>query len=127
MTAIADGKAPPDIMHHNMVYWHTRALKITQELEEHVVNIAADPESAKIAANLFNAMLMARNKSQECARDLAPYWHPKLAQVTVSPGEVDGSDQDEGDLSASLVPITPQEASTVYQRLIAGPLGKSSG
>ncbi len=70
-----------DVVRDNMMFWHTRARAMAQDIVGYLESHEASPDQMLKAASMFAS---ARAKSQECARDLLPYEMPKLSQVTIA-------------------------------------------
>lgn len=92
----AKNETPLDVMIDNMLYWRKQALRLGTLLDEkHELillfrNVEATPETMKEFMNLLrdyneigHQLLAARDKSQDCAADAAPYVHPRLTTVAV--------------------------------------------
>src|SRR5262245_42490042 len=71
----ATGKDPLDVMLANMRWADERAAELLAELH------ALDRSEDARALDLFRDVLRFRELAQSCARDAAPYVHPKLAQI----------------------------------------------
>jgi hypothetical protein len=84
-----ESETPVAIMRSNMLFWHNQVEKLVQQISSWVVNIN-DPDERKEAMKLVRDMLRYREMSQSCAADLAPYIHPKLANISMS--DVNGND-----------------------------------
>lgn len=68
------------VMRQNMHYWHVQARTEAMQLTEFLAAKEATPEQVlKIVSRYHNA----RDKSQDCARDLISYESPRLSQVTL--------------------------------------------
>jgi hypothetical protein len=80
---------PLDVMMSNMRFWHRES----QRLEEKIIELAntanLTPDEKKGAMKALGAFLAARDKAQECARDAAPYVHPRLAAMVPKPDSDD--------------------------------------
>jgi hypothetical protein len=92
----AANKTPLDVMIDNMNFWRERAAELTDIMQKKLNELAAMPitnederkifvkemrDFNKIAAH----MIAARDKSQSCAVDAAPYVHPKLTSISMKP------------------------------------------
>jgi hypothetical protein len=66
-----------------MLFWHEQVERLTQQLQSVVIRID-DPESRTEAFGILKTMLAARENSQRCAVDLAPFVHQKLAALAVT-------------------------------------------
>jgi uncharacterized protein YciU (UPF0263 family) len=92
----AKNELPLDVMIDNMNFWRRKAAKFTDDMEavEDIIKsyakIAATPESMekfmallKERNDLMRKMLAARENSQRCAVDAAPYVHPRFQSIAV--------------------------------------------
>jgi hypothetical protein len=85
----AKNKTPLDVMIKNMHWWESRSEELTQLVEEKVKKVSAAEADKELAEALkeFNraqdSMTKARDKSQSCAVDAAPYVHPRHASISV--------------------------------------------
>lgn len=97
---IRSGNAPLHIMLDNMLFHHSGALEIRDALDTIVAQVQQTRQYAGVlteaqlavyerALDLMSAYKASRNKSQECAKDAAPYVHPRLSSVAVTPGDID--------------------------------------
>lgn len=80
------GKSPLDLMLDNMYFWHDHAKNVGQTLEVMLEEAKALPpeernESLEKMKPLLQSFLAARENSQKCAVDAAPYVHPRLASI----------------------------------------------
>jgi hypothetical protein len=86
------GNAPLDVMLRNMMFFHDHA----ENLKDRIMTLLDEAQSARAAGNaegpdldklqqLVKNHLEARMNSQECAKDAAPYVHPRLSAITVKP------------------------------------------
>lgn len=93
---MADDESPLDVMIDNMLHWRRQALKygvLLDEKHELLMRFKAveiNEETLKQFMTLLrehtavaNKMLEARERSQKCAVDAAPYVHPKLSSIAV--------------------------------------------
>jgi hypothetical protein len=72
--AAAAGITPLEVMLENMDFAHSKASTLLQSIIE---NGAELPEGF----DQFRELLRFRSIAQECAKDAAPYIHPKLAAI----------------------------------------------
>lgn len=101
-------------MYANMQYWCGKVEEFNERLQELIVN-AENPEERREALTLLREFLSARAKSQECAVDLAPYIHPKLASINVKPMD------DNSLLDLKAIPDSDAlGASDAYSRILIG-------
>lgn len=89
-----NGTLPLDVMIENMLFWWDKAKFYEEKLNTLVVT-ETDEKSRAEARKLVQNFLEAREKSQVCAVEAAPYFHAKLHSV------------------ASNVPLTPAEAKAI--------------
>ncbi len=75
-----EGPTPLMQMYENMRFWRARADEI---LDEHDALEFADPDAGltRRKSELMEASLQARICAQQCAVQLAPFVHPRLAAV----------------------------------------------
>lgn len=82
-------ETPLDVMIDNMLFWRRKAAELTAVAEEKVklINSSNDPEAiGKLLGDFTKTarqMLAAREESQKCAVDAAPYVHPKFTSISV--------------------------------------------
>lgn len=85
------GNTPVDVMTENMVFWHLRAQAMHEKMEALMDAVLANPsvdaeaiaEAMEEIRKYSRRMFEAREHSQSCAVDLAPYCHPKLAALAI--------------------------------------------
>lgn len=77
----SSGNAPVDVMLRNMLWWHQKAEEMTEQLQ--LLIVGEDEGTRDEALSALRNMLHAREQSQRCAVDLAPYVHARLASVTI--------------------------------------------
>lgn len=81
--ALAEGKAPLEIMLENMRHFQQVAMDAEAVLSELAGELPEDPEEQfKVMLAKVKHAAGLRQMAQECARDAAPYLHPKLSAVT---------------------------------------------
>lgn len=108
---------PIDVMADNLRFWYDAATGLTDQIkavlaEADPAALAAQPELLKdLNANIKN-MLFARERAQECAVDMAPYRHPRLANIEVHTGF--GEDDDKGQLKITHK-LDPKAAARAYE------------
>jgi hypothetical protein len=66
----------------NMTFWHERADEIRAVVEDMLKRPRSLKERDRLVA-LLELYGPARHNAQRCAKDLAPYIHPRLANVEV--------------------------------------------
>jgi len=92
-----DGDTPLDTMVNNMIYWKRQSEKLTRDTEKMMARLLdmdlnkLEDLSGEVALlnKLMSKMFYAREQSQSCAVDAAPYCHPRLASITVDKPPVD--------------------------------------
>jgi hypothetical protein len=109
------GEAPLDVMLDNLRFWHRTALGIGERLQALIAS--ADEGSEQIdkreAMKLTASFLAARENSQKCAVEAAPYVHPKLASIQMNmtnqppPKEIDEAND------------TPEQAAEAWAAMVA--------
>ena len=67
----------------NMRFWDETASRLTERMRALLVDVR-DPVQRRKAVALVGQTLEARERSQECARDVAPFIHPRLAAVALT-------------------------------------------
>lgn len=78
---IENDEAPLQIMIHNMLFHHRQAQFLGERLSELLDTPDVDAkECLKVAGHL----IAARENSQKCAVDAAPYCHPRLNAIAFS-------------------------------------------
>lgn len=82
------GLTPLRVMNENMVFWHEQAITLGEQLREFVAKMKEAPpddggQSLEQAMKLMRMFFAARENSQKCAVDAAPYVHAKLSAITV--------------------------------------------
>ena len=73
--AAATGVMPCDVMLDNMRFAYSRAVEMLAKIVE------GGPEAAG-NIELLGELIRLRQIAQQCAKDAAPYYHPKLASVS---------------------------------------------
>jgi hypothetical protein len=84
-------------MVENMLFFHEKAANLGLQLAELVVT-ETDAETRANLVKLVRELLNAREQSQKCAVDAAPYIHAKLASLQIS-GEAKVTHSVSGDRS----------------------------
>lgn len=75
------GMMPLEVMLDNMRFHYTEATEFMQRLIDRASE--AGPIEPKELKGLLSYLEGVRSKAQDCARDAAPYLHPRLANVQV--------------------------------------------
>jgi hypothetical protein len=83
--AMEKGITPIEVMADNMRFWHEKVGLLARRFETMLRNFEQmSEEDSKEAQRILGQMLMARDRSQQCAVDAAPYYHPKLASIDLN-------------------------------------------
>ncbi len=113
---------PIQVMANNMRFWYDASMgltdKITGLLEEVTPEMVQEnPEILReLNTNLKN-MLFARERAQECAVDMAPYRHPRLANIEVHSGFSNEDPNPEADKVPRITSrLTAKEAASAYEQ-----------
>ena len=103
------GCAPLDVLMDNMIFWHKHALAMGEKLQAMVESglMKSDSDEREKAMKLLGSLLEARDQSERCAVDAAPYVHPRLSSVAFK-----GSMRHELKMVAGT--MTPAEAAEAY-------------
>ena len=80
---LAEGKSPLEVMVDGMRTALERAAKLKTDLEKFALPADADAEKIKALVELHAESRRYIMAAHECAKDAAPYLHPKLANLTV--------------------------------------------
>jgi hypothetical protein len=114
------GRTPIQVMARNMAFWDDAAesltgkiISILEAVEDGVA--AADEKLLNDINTNIKKMLIARDQSQRCAEGMAPYRHPRLANIEVHAGF---SDEPDSDLLKIAHKTTPQEAAKLYEDVL---------
>jgi hypothetical protein len=108
----APGEQPCDIMHDNMMFWHSHVGELTEQLRTLIVDCDDEAQRAE-AFKLLRELVACRENAQKCAVDLAPYAHAKYHSIEFVPPTDD-------EISAGAIPSDGVEASVAYLRLVKG-------
>lgn len=76
------GETPVDVMLDNMLFWHRKVQMLMPKIEHAVVQLE-DSEGLAELNGLIRTMLAARENSQKCAVDMAPFCHPRLQAIAI--------------------------------------------
>lgn len=115
----ATGNSPLDVMINNMIFWFDHAKATTEQVNSFIADMRTkkeeageipDEEMLKRLEKLLKDMLYAREQAQACAVDAAPYCHPRLASITLTPKEP------APDVAAARLGLTPKEAAMEYAK-----------
>jgi hypothetical protein len=80
--AIRNGSSALDVMIDNMLFWHGKVGELTSQISNMVLNVD-NVDERREAYGVLRLLLAARENSQRCAVDLAPYMHPKLQSIQI--------------------------------------------
>lgn len=85
----AAGVTPIEVMAFNLKFWYEAAQNLTDKIQDALAELKPEdfrenPEYLKDMAAQLKNMLFARERAQECAVDMAPYRHPRLANIEVT-------------------------------------------
>ena len=115
---IEEGEAPLQVMIDNMLFWHKASITIGEQLSTMLQTAQASGEQLDLrtAMKMTSQLLAARENSQKCAVDAAPYCHPKLNAIAFQgemnhTGEVRQIDE---------VKDTPAQAAEAWAELVSG-------
>lgn len=76
----ASGESPLDVMYENMLFWHHASQSIAEQIAKLGSSLKNEDQKSSFL-KLLEQFLQARENSQRCAVDAAPYIHPKLASI----------------------------------------------
>lgn len=104
---------PVDVMCDNMIFWHQKVQTTTVHLEKfaEVANFE-DADDRREFVGIMKTMLAAREHSQQCAVDMAPYCHPRLQAIAIQQNNTHVV-QIEGGL-----PMMPGDAPTPFEAAV---------
>lgn len=71
----AEGVTPLDVMLENMRFAHKHAAEVLAKV------MSLEPEASGEGLDAYRELLRFRQIAQDCAKDAAPYVHPKLASI----------------------------------------------
>jgi predicted ATPase len=116
------GVTPIEVMAFNLKFWYEAASSLTDRVKEFLQdndpkNLGDNaPELIKeLNANIKN-MLFARERAQECAVDMAPYRHPRLANVEMT--QRFANESSEPDKPKITHKTDPKDAVRAYEDLL---------
>lgn len=93
---IRSGFHPISVMLDNMEFWHNGA----QDIKRIIEDMLKKPMSLAHREKLVDLLVIyteSRTHSQTCAKDLAPFIHPRFASITVTPDTSDSPLADASD------------------------------
>ena len=73
----AEGATPLDVMLENMRFAHEHAAEVLAK----VMSLEPEGETPGEGLDAFRELLRFRQIAEDCAKDAAPYVHPKLASI----------------------------------------------
>jgi hypothetical protein len=77
---------PLEVMLDNMRFWHDRTAEIERQLQSFATD-TDDDDVRQEAMSLLRVYSYARVQSQTCAKDAAPYCHPRYVAVELKKEE----------------------------------------
>jgi hypothetical protein len=80
---LEEGDSPLEVMIGNMRAAQRKAAKVVADLDKVTIPANASPEQLEAAAQLAKEARLLMMAAHECAKDAAPYLHPKLANIEV--------------------------------------------
>ena len=83
---LEEGDSPLEVMIGNMRVAQRQANKVVAEIDKATLPAGASTEQIEAMAQLTKETRLLMMAAHECAKDAAPYLHPKLANI-----EVEGS------------------------------------
>jgi hypothetical protein len=114
---------PARVFAENLRFWYDAATALTNKivaiLELPAERFADEPELLKDLNTNIKNMLIARDKAQECAVDMAPYRHPRLSQIEVA-WPADPTEEDK--LPKITHQLDPRAAALAYEQSLKGRL-----
>jgi hypothetical protein len=107
-----EDETPLDVMVSNMLFWYRKARAIGEKLEEKVPELAdMDASQRHDFLDMMRMFLGAREKSQGCARDAAPYMHARLQNIDM---RAELRVKNDGAAKEITAGTTPAEAADLY-------------
>jgi len=110
--ALQTGQSPLDVMMDNLLFWHRAAKSLGEQLEQLMLEGISEEDREKVMKLLKN-FLAARENSQRCAVEAAPYVHPKLSSIAFK-GDLNGV------ITHITADMTPAEAQAAYEATLRG-------
>ena len=109
---LAPGELPLDVMVENMLFWQRTSKLLAEKIME-LGKTLQDGDERTEFLKLLQKFLHAREQAQACAVDAAPYYHAKLASISIK-----------GDVNATvkhvLGTMSPREAMEAYETMLKG-------
>lgn len=110
--SVDGGLCPLDVMMGNMRFWALQGENYAKKIDELVrCGDTDDPATRDEARRLLNKFLAARQNAQECAKDAAPYMHPRYQSIQWDEDNPDKEDQ----IIEMLIPDTPAMEDRSYR------------
>lgn len=108
---------PARVFAENMRFWYDAAANLTRKIEEFLEEISPEmvtqnPHLLEEFNRTLKNMLFAREKAQQCAVDMAPYRHPRLALIDAT---AKFTDEHEPDVPRITKQMTAKEAAAAYE------------
>jgi hypothetical protein len=130
----ATGMTPHEIMIDNMRHAYAKALEVEASITSKLVEGVDPADAFEVVFTEVNKAVGYRQIAQECAKDAAPYSHPRLAAIAHS-GEVKREPvtidelraEIEADLAELGIPIAPVMPAAPPQGIANRPPRKESG
>lgn len=104
---LAPGELPLDVMIENMLFWQRTSNVLAEKIMELGKVFQSGDERVEFL-KMLQKFLHAREQAQSCAEAAAPYYHAKLASITIS-GNVNAT------VEHVLGTMTPSQASEAYK------------
>jgi hypothetical protein len=83
---LEEGESPLEVMIENMRTAREKAAVLAEDLTSFEIDASADADRFAALANLHKECRALMMAAHECAKDAAPYLHPKLANIEVAGG-----------------------------------------
>lgn len=84
---LQEGISPLEVMVENMRFAHSHATRMFHEIVGEMPSKVMYEDGREDLFDKFQTMMKAREMAQQCARDAAPYIHPKLQSIEVKDGD----------------------------------------
>jgi hypothetical protein len=81
---LEQGESPLEVMIENMRTAREKAAALAEDLAAFKIDAGADADRIAALANLHKECRALMMAAHECAKDAAPYLHPKLANIEVA-------------------------------------------
>lgn len=80
---LAEGVTPLEVMMDNMRFAHSKAGVLLEKIVDKINKDTLDEEDKIVVLDNYKEHIRWRDAAQSCARDCAPYIHPRLSTVEV--------------------------------------------